>query len=297
MKVKILKTVAMAYSKDKVIDKVENLARPINEHFLKCYLVDCSGELYEHWLGELKGWLNKLYTYKCKSNNKPLPAKDFYNIFMDTDLDSPENLKNIERYAAEDENRVKDCIGNCAGNHTEHGVFGASVCPNEIAQTICDNKKRHSQERDSRILAGIWQHIRSGAKNSQQGIQEAFSYDSVEDSGYHHQHNAAASDFCSLLRFILSQVQGKPGGTANSNQKGNRQTNCGEGIGYICGCVAKITYPLPNKNLINNIVYGTHKGGGNTGQGKFPQQCGHLFVTELIFRHQIDLLPGTFSWR
>lgn len=104
MKVKILKTIAMAYSKDKVIDKVESFARPINEHLLKCYLVNCSGELYDHWLGELKGWLNKLYTYKCKSNNKPLPAKDFYTIFMDTDLDSPENLKSIERYAAEDEN-------------------------------------------------------------------------------------------------------------------------------------------------------------------------------------------------
>lgn len=108
MKVKILKTVAMAYSKDKVIDKVESFARPINEHLLKCYLVDCSGEhYYEHWLGELKGWLNKLYTYKYKSNTKPLPAKDFYNIFMDTDLDSPENLKNIERYTAENENLIQ----------------------------------------------------------------------------------------------------------------------------------------------------------------------------------------------
>ena len=42
--------------------------------------------------------------------------------------DSP--VKNEDKY------RVKDGVDNGPGHHTEHGIFGASVCPDKIAYAV-----------------------------------------------------------------------------------------------------------------------------------------------------------------
>ena len=51
--------------------------------------------------------------------------------------DSP--AKNKDKY------RVKDGIDDCSGHHTEHGIFGVSVCPDEIAHAVGENEKGHPE--------------------------------------------------------------------------------------------------------------------------------------------------------
>ena len=59
-----------------------------------------------------------------------------------------------------DKYRVKDGIDDCPGHHTEHGIFGVSVRPDEIAHAVGENEKGHPDQGDAGILPGIGQYLR-----------------------------------------------------------------------------------------------------------------------------------------
>lgn len=61
--------------------------------------------------------------------------------------------KNKDKY------RVKDGIDDCSGHHTEHGIFGVSVRPDEIAHAVGENEKGHPDQGDAGILSGIGQYL------------------------------------------------------------------------------------------------------------------------------------------
>lgn len=95
---------AMALPRGKVKDLAIALARPINEHLMKCYLSTTEHPSWNHWIKEeITSWLNKLATTICKNNKKPLEASVLQEILLSGDLDSPDNLKKIEKYIADKE--------------------------------------------------------------------------------------------------------------------------------------------------------------------------------------------------
>ena len=65
----------------------------------------------------------------------------------------------------EDENGVQNGVGDGSGHHAYHGIFGAAIGPNQIADAVCQDQKRHPQQRDSRILSGKRHHFIRGPKH------------------------------------------------------------------------------------------------------------------------------------
>ena len=159
--------------------------------------------------------------------------------------------------AGEDENGIEDCVGSGAGHHAEHGVFGASVRPDQVAHAVGDDEEGHSQQGDARILQGVGQHVRRGAEDLQKRFQQKLTQSGVDQSGHGHQDHTVSGDFGRLVRLLLPQTEGEAGGAPDAHQQCDGKADGGEGVGHVGGGVAQVAYALADKDLIHNVVQGT----------------------------------------
>lgn len=120
---------AQSLPRNKVIGKIESIAREVNEPILKCYLEGKDGPHWNHWIkDEISTWFQKINTLTCKHNNKPLEADKIKEIFTEEDLDSPSNLKRIEEYVAQFE-RLKQKKESGEKLWKRFDAFYSEICP------------------------------------------------------------------------------------------------------------------------------------------------------------------------
>ena len=187
----------------------------------------------------------------------------------------------------EDKHRVQDGVDDGARQHAKHGIPGASVRPNQVADAVGQDKKGHAQQHNPCVLLGVGQNLLGGAEHPQKGREEGLPDHKVEHARPGHQQNAVARQPGGLVRFPFAQVKGEPRGAADAQQQRNGQADGGERIGHIGGRIAQIPYPLANKNLVHNIIERANQRRRDAGNGKALQQFGNIFIRQWIFTHQI----------
>lgn len=81
----------MSFNRQKLTQKIENLADNITEHLVKLLVVDADTKLIEHWQIELNAWLGRIATLRLKGTNKLAPQELVYKELTDIALyDNPE---------------------------------------------------------------------------------------------------------------------------------------------------------------------------------------------------------------
>ena len=178
-----------------------------------------------------------------------------------------------------DEDGVQDGVGDGSRHHAGHGVAGAAVRPDQVADAVGEDQEGHADEGDACVLLGVGHHLVGGAENPQQRGEEHLSQKEVKQPRRGHEDDPVPGNFRRLLRVFPSQAEGEPCRAAHADQQRDGQADGGQGVGHIGGSVAQVSHALADENLIHNVVQGANQGCRDAGNGKASQQFGDFFLT------------------
>jgi len=85
----------MAYNRKKMIEKIEGLQIPINDHLLKIILFDDKQNFNKH-INDLETWLSDIQELDFQRKNKKLKAKDYFKILFKEPITDDSNVQYIE---------------------------------------------------------------------------------------------------------------------------------------------------------------------------------------------------------
>ena len=85
----------MAFKRKKLIEKIEGLQNPINEHLLKIILFDDKVNFSKH-VNDLETWLLDIQEMDFLSSNKKLKSKDHFNTLFIEPISNDSNVQYIE---------------------------------------------------------------------------------------------------------------------------------------------------------------------------------------------------------
>jgi hypothetical protein len=94
----------MAFERKDAIRKLDNLSYEVSQHLLKLIVFNNSNN-FDHWLGELNGWLNQIDDIRLKPNNKKLREEDYLKALKEFYL---ENEDQVTKMIQKLKNKYKD---------------------------------------------------------------------------------------------------------------------------------------------------------------------------------------------
>lgn len=173
---------------------------------------------------------------------------------------------------AEDEQRVQHGVEDRAGQGTEHGIGGAAVGADQIAASGGKGEQRQAEGGDAGIGEGVGKHIRRSAEGQQQGTAEQEGDRAQTDAQESQNHQARARHLAGAVLMTGAEIQIEIGRGTNAHEQGDRSGDVVEGKGHIGGGIAQKADPLPDKDLIYNVIQGGDQKGDDRGDGEFGQE-------------------------
>lgn len=131
-------------------------------------------------------------------------------------LDSPVEAK--------DKQWVQNRINDCSRQHTYHGICRASVRPNQMISSCCQNQEGYSDCTDSRIILCIRQHLRRYTTYLQNRIQKNQDNRCDYHSADYQHRKPRPGNLCRAFPVARPGFQVKVRSAPDSQKKGGRRT-------------------------------------------------------------------------
>jgi hypothetical protein len=84
----------MAFERKDALRKLDNLSYEISKHLLKLIIFNDSNN-FNHWLGELNGWLNQIDSIEIKPNMKKLREEDYLKFLKEHYLENEDQVNKM----------------------------------------------------------------------------------------------------------------------------------------------------------------------------------------------------------
>ncbi len=173
----------------------------------------------------------------------------------------------------EDEDIIKDNIGDGSNQHCVHGGFRIAFRPDEIIHPHANGHQNTSRYQYLHIIRSIGQYIGAGAKHDQKRLDKDQAQNTQTNPDEQKQDYGIADDLLGFFSFFLPQANRNQGRRPHADQHSQSHQYYHNGEAHRDTCQCQFPYPAAHKNAIGHIIQRMDQHGGYSRQGEFQQQA------------------------